>query len=110
MSLFNTQYLNPDSLYNVWFEIDEPIFIIFHNQQSTLVKDFQRAVTEAVDESPRLKKCKVLQMDCSEDLESLPEDYKIFRLPCLILYDAEEKGRINQIVSVKDLRDWMENA
>ena len=110
MSLFPTDYLIPDSLHNIWFEIDEPIFVLIHNKESQLCRDFQRNVLEVVSENPRLKGKKIVQMECGEDQASVPEDYKVFRLPCLILYDGEEKGRINSMVSVRDLKEWMENA
>ena len=109
MALFNTDYLIPDSLHNIWFEIDEPIFVLFHNQNSQICKEFQRLVVEILGDSPKLKGVRVLQMECKEDLCCLPQDYKIFRLPCLISYDGEEKDRINSMVPLRELKSWMEN-
>lgn len=109
MAIFSTDYLNPDSLYHVWYEIDEPIFVLFHNSESHLCKDFQRNVLEALESSVELKGMRLVQMECSQDLDNISPDYRIMRFPCLIRYDYEEKGRINSMVSAKDLRAWMEN-
>lgn len=111
MSWFTTDYLDPEALHNVWFEIDQPIYILFHKEDSLLCKEFEKLVLRAIENSKKvaIRDYKYLLMKCDE-ASSLPKDYKTFRLPCLILYDGVEKGRINSMVSDSEITAWIENG
>lgn len=111
MSWFTTEYLDPEALHNVWFELDQPMFVIFHKEESILCKDFEKIVLRAMDGLKKRPKFdfKFLLMKC-EDPKILPKDYKVLRFPCVILYDGVEKDRINSMVSETEMTEWIENV
>jgi hypothetical protein len=105
MKWVKAEYLEPEVLYNTWFELDQPIIVVFHNEQIQTSRDFIRQLEYLMPSNAVLfgKMLVICMHVTKEDEPKLIREYKVNRYPALIFYDGRETGRINDIYSTDDL-------
>jgi hypothetical protein len=104
MKWIKTEYLDSEALYNTWFEVDQPLLVVFHNDKVQLSRDFIRQLEYLVTSGSMFDKLLVICMQITkEDEPNLIKEYKVNRYPALIVFDGREVDRINDVMSTEDL-------
>ena len=107
-SWFPSSYLSPEALHDVWFQLDEPILVVFTGSSSQLSKDFCRkleGVVETLTYSIGVK-CVAIDVAPENELE-LIKDWKINRYPTVLVYDGSETVRLTEDISPESLTAWI---
>lgn len=106
-SWFPSPYINPDALYDVWFQLDEPVVVAFAGT-TQLAKDFMRKVEYASEILANSVGVKFIVMTIHpHDELDLVTDWKINRYPTLLIYDGSEGARLSEDLTRDDLVAWI---